>query len=62
MKLRKLNQYALAVSALIVAIGSALYAPTTRAQAGGAAPQSTKGAVRKGPRASQQRGAPGEVA
>jgi len=48
MKLRKLNQYALAVSALIIAIGSALYAPATRAQAGGAAPQSTKGAVVKG--------------
>ena len=48
MKLQKLDKYALAISALIVAISSALYAPATRAQAGGAAPQSTKGAVVKG--------------
>ena len=48
MKLYKLNRQALAVCALIVVIGSAMYARTTKAQAGGAAPQSTKGAVVKG--------------
>ena len=48
MKLHKLNRQALAVCALVVAIGSAIWAPSTQAQAGGAAPQSTKGAVVKG--------------
>jgi zinc protease len=48
MKLHKLDRQALAVCALIVAIGFAMYARSTQAQAGGAAPQSTKGAVVKG--------------
>ncbi|HET6671134.1 MAG TPA: pitrilysin family protein [Pyrinomonadaceae bacterium] len=48
MKLHKLNGKALAVCALIVAIGSTIGAPSTQAQVGGAAPQSTKGAVVKG--------------
>lgn len=48
MKLHKLNKYTFAICALIVAIGSTPYAPAVQAQAGGAAPQSTKGAVVKG--------------
>ncbi len=48
MKLHKSNGQALAVCALIVAIGSAIWALPTQAQVGGAAPQSTKGAVVKG--------------
>jgi len=48
MKLHKSNGQALAVCALIVAIGSAIWAHPAQAQAGGAAPQSTKGAVVKG--------------
>jgi predicted Zn-dependent peptidase len=46
MKLHKLNRYAFALCALIVAGGSASFAPSTQAQGG--APQSTKGAVVKG--------------
>jgi predicted Zn-dependent peptidase len=48
MKLQKLNRYAFAFFALIVAVASTLFAPSTQAQGGGAAPQSTKGAVVKG--------------
>lgn len=48
MKLHKLKGKAFAVCALFVAIGSLVWAPSTQAQAGGAAPQSTKGAVVKG--------------
>ena len=48
MKLHKSNGQALAVCALIVAIGSAIWALPTQAQGGGPAPQSTKGAVVKG--------------
>lgn len=48
MKLHKSNGQALALCALIVALGSAICAPSTQAQAGGATQQSTKGAVVKG--------------
>ena len=48
MKLHKLKRQALALCALFVAIGSLIWVPQTQAQAGGAAPQSTKGAVVKG--------------
>ncbi len=48
MKSHKLNRQVVAVCALVVAIGSAIWAPSTQGQAGGAAPQSTKGAVVKG--------------
>lgn len=48
MRLHKSHGHVLAVCALVAAIGSAMLAPSTQAQAGGAAPQSTKGAVVKG--------------
>lgn len=49
MKLHKLNRQALvAACALVFAVGAVMNAPATQAQAGGTAPQSTKGAVVKG--------------
>jgi zinc protease len=48
MKLHTQNKHALLLCSLIVTISSVICAPATQAQAGGAAPPSTKGAVVKG--------------